>query len=155
MLLQERRIVYSFYLPFCVIVFSLTLLLPCICKLNADAKILKIILALLWSGHNLKYCFLIGVLTDFHKLSKSHEMTLFQSDVLRMCSIFFEFGSQVKSESCRHTDLETRPVITQLDHFEKVYSPNICINFVLTFFFCFVTTKCQKCINYQIRLVQC
>ena len=66
----------------------------------------------------------------------------------------FEFGSQVKSESCRHTDLEARPVITQLDHFEKVYSPNICINFVLTFFFCFVTTKCQKCINYQIRLVQ-
>ena len=89
MLLQERRIVYSFYLPFCVIVFSLTLLLPCICKLNADTKILKIILALLWSRHNLKYCFLIGVLTDFHKLSKSHEMTLFQSDVLRMCSIFF------------------------------------------------------------------
>ena len=47
MLLQERRIVYLFYLPFCVIVFSLTLLLPCICKLNADTKILKIILALL------------------------------------------------------------------------------------------------------------
>ena len=46
----------------------------------------------------------------------------------------------MKSESCRHTDLEARPVVTQLDHFEKVYSPNICINFVLTFFFCFVTT---------------